>query len=41
MVDQAFAVSNNYFKKNKKNKNKHYHLLATVLHVGLFGKFQL
>jgi len=29
MVDQAFAVSNNYFKKNKKNKNKHYHLLAT------------
>jgi 4-azaleucine resistance transporter AzlC len=28
MVDQAFAVSNEYFKKNKKNKNKHYHLLA-------------
>ena len=25
MVDQAFAVSNNYFKKNK---NKHYHLLG-------------
>ena len=29
LVDQAFAVSNNYFKKNKRNKNKHYHLLAT------------
>jgi len=29
MVDQAFAVSNNYFKKNKKNTNKHYHLLGT------------
>ena len=28
MVDQAFAVSNNYFKKNKKGKNKHYHLLG-------------
>jgi len=28
MVDQAFAVSNFYFKKNKKNKNKHYHLLG-------------
>ena len=29
MVDQAFAVSNDYFRKNKRNKNKHYHLLAT------------
>jgi len=29
MVDQAYAVSNDYFKKNKKNTNKHYHLLAT------------
>ena len=29
LVDQAFAVSNDYFKKNKKNKIKHYHLLAT------------
>ena len=28
MVDQAFAVSNSYFKKNKKNQNKHYHLLG-------------
>ena len=28
MVDQAFAVSNKYFRKNKKDKNKHYHLLA-------------
>ena len=28
MVDQAFAVSNNYFKKNKNLKNKHYHLLG-------------
>ena len=28
LVDQAFAVSNQYFKKDKKNKNKHYHLLA-------------
>ena len=25
LVDQAFAVSNQYFKKDKKNKNKHYH----------------
>jgi 4-azaleucine resistance transporter AzlC len=31
MVDQAFAVSNSYFKKNKKNKNKHYHLLGAGL----------
>ena len=28
LVDQAFAVSNDYLKKNKKNKNKHYHLLG-------------
>lgn len=28
LIDQAFAVSNAYFKKNKKNKNKHYHLLG-------------
>ena len=28
MVDQAFAVSNVFFKKNLKNKNKHYHLLG-------------
>jgi 4-azaleucine resistance transporter AzlC len=28
MVDQAFAVSNSYFKRNKKNENKHYHLLG-------------
>ena len=28
MVDQAFAVSNDYFKKNKDKKNKHYHLLG-------------
>ncbi len=28
MVDQAFAVSNAYFKKNKKNNFKHYHLLG-------------
>jgi 4-azaleucine resistance transporter AzlC len=27
-VDQAFAVSNTYFKKNHKNENKHYHLLG-------------
>ena len=27
MVDQAFAVSNHYFKKNK-DKNKHFHLLG-------------
>jgi len=31
MVDQAFAVSNTYFKKNFKNKNKHYHLLGAGL----------
>ena len=28
MVDQAFAVSNIYFRNNKGNKNKHYHLLG-------------
>tara|TARA_B100000780_G_scaffold159631_1_gene111560 strand:+ start:550 stop:1248 length:699 start_codon:yes stop_codon:yes gene_type:complete len=28
MVDQAFAVSNTYFKNNRNNKNKHYHLLG-------------
>ncbi len=28
LVDQAFAVSNDYFKKNKENKNKHFHLLG-------------
>ena len=28
MVDQAFAVSNTYLKKNFKDKNKHYHLLG-------------
>ena len=28
MIDQAFAVSNIYFKKNKENKFKHYHLLG-------------
>ena len=28
LVDQAFAVSNDYFKKNKNNKNKHFHLLG-------------
>jgi len=28
LIDQAFAVSNIYFKKNKKNKYKHYHLLG-------------
>jgi 4-azaleucine resistance transporter AzlC len=29
MTDQAFAVSNNYFKKNNKDKNSHYHLLGS------------
>ena len=28
MVDQAFAVSNTFFKNNRKNKNKHFHLLG-------------
>ena len=28
LIDQAFAVSNTYFKKNKKNNYKHYHLLG-------------
>ena len=28
LIDQAFAVSNTYFKKNKKNTYKHYHLLG-------------
>ena len=29
MTDQAFAVSNDYFKKNDKDKNQHYHLLGS------------
>jgi len=29
MTDQAFAVSNTFFKKNKKNENQHYHLLGS------------
>ena len=28
LIDQAFAVSNTYFKNNKDNKYKHYHLLG-------------
>jgi 4-azaleucine resistance transporter AzlC len=28
LIDQAFAVSNTYFKENKKNEFKHYHLLG-------------
>jgi 4-azaleucine resistance transporter AzlC len=28
MVDQAFAVSNTYFKNNRNNENKHFHLLG-------------
>tara|TARA_B100000900_G_scaffold414298_1_gene440577 strand:- start:548 stop:1246 length:699 start_codon:yes stop_codon:yes gene_type:complete len=28
LVDQAFAVSNDYFKKNKKDKNKYFHLIG-------------
>ena len=28
MTDQAFAVSNNYFKDNNKNNSQHYHLLG-------------
>ena len=28
LIDQAFAVSNTYFKKNRKNEFKHYHLLG-------------
>jgi 4-azaleucine resistance transporter AzlC len=28
LVDQAFAVSNNYFKNNKKEKNKYFHLIG-------------
>ena len=31
LTDQAFAVSNNYFKKNKNNKVYHYHLLGSGL----------
>ncbi len=31
LIDQAFAVSNTYFKKNKENKFKHYHLLGAGL----------
>ena len=29
MTDQAFAVSNTYFKKKNENKNQHYHLLGS------------
>ena len=29
LTDQAFAVSNEYFKKNNSNKNKHYHLVGS------------
>jgi len=28
LIDQAFAVSNTYFKENKENEFKHYHLLG-------------
>ena len=28
LVDQAFAVSNTYFKKNKQDKHKHFHLIG-------------
>ena len=28
LIDQAFAVSNTYFKKNKEDEFKHYHLLG-------------
>jgi len=28
LIDQSFAVSNTYFKKNKENEFKHYHLLG-------------
>ncbi len=28
LVDQAFAVSNEYFKKNKNDKDKYFHLIA-------------
>ena len=31
LTDQAFAVSNEYFKKNKENKIKHYHLVGSGL----------
>ena len=29
MTDQAFAVSNNYFKKDNRDNNQHYHLLGS------------
>ena len=29
MTYQAFAVSNNYFKKDNKDENQHYHLLGS------------
>ena len=29
MTDQAFAVSNDYFKKNNNNNDKHYHLIGS------------
>ena len=31
LTDQAFAVSNEYFRKNTKNKFKHYHLIGSGL----------
>ena len=30
LVDQAFAVSNDYFKKNKNDKNKYFHLFYLI-----------
>ena len=39
LTDQAFAVSNKYFKKNNKNKFAHYHLLGSGL--GLWVTWQL
>ena len=29
MTDQAFSVSHSYFKKNKKMKNNHFHMLGS------------
>ena len=40
MVDQAFAVSNTYFKNNRKNKINIFIYWEQVLLVGLFGKYQ-
>ena len=39
LTDQAFAVSNEYFKKNNKDKFKHYHLVGSGFTLWLIWQF--